>query len=33
MAIFTVPGKDIIKITDKDYYNDIENPINKVHII
>jgi len=33
MAIFTVPGKDIIKVTDTDFINDTPDISNKVHII
>ncbi len=33
MAIFTIPGKDVIRITDNDYINDIPSITDKVHII
>lgn len=33
MAIFTVPGKDIIRITEDDYFSNIPKPLSKVHII
>jgi hypothetical protein len=33
MAIFTVPGRDIIRISDLDYENDQPNVSHKVHII
>jgi len=33
MAIFTVPGRDIIRVTDQDYLNDGPNLDSKVHII
>jgi len=33
MAIFTVPGRDIIKVTDTDFINNTPNISSKVHII
>jgi len=33
MAIFTVPGRDVIKVTDEDFINNTPNISSKVHII